>query len=164
MRISKNETIYLSATFIALAAFVGIVNFSLQGTAAQELTSIEYSPSVPENHIVMKQGESKVIPVGLVYPQEKSLRLKVGVTVPHNESFYIATGIDNLPTGISTSFSKKTIELQATQLKGFAERDSNDLTLTASNIAKLGNYQLSVVYYEDDGRASFRYITLEIQK
>lgn len=154
----------ISITILGMIAIVGIMGLN-QGILAENLvgSEIEYSASMSDRQIIMNPGETRVIPINVAYPQEKSLHVKVGVTTQHNESFFIATGIDNLPSGITATLDKKIMDLPATTSKGFAERDTNSLSLSVSKDVKPGLYDLSVVLFEDNGQSSFRYITVEVK-
>jgi|GEM_PF-5929350 hypothetical protein len=159
----KKAKIYYIAV---LAVFVIAGMFGINAISAEKIqvSEIDYSLSIPVRNIVMTANETVVIPVGVSYPQEKSLHIKTGVTVPHNESFFIDTGKDNLPVGISAVLDKRTVDLPALATKGDAIRDTFNLKISVSQNAQPGKHTIAVVVYEDNGQSYSRYINVEVQK
>lgn len=160
---STKKSIYVTAILIAAIASAFGVSHAILPEKPQ-VSEMDYALSIPVGTIVMKTNETRVIPLGVDYPQEKSLHVTAGVTIPHNESLFIETGNSKLPPGISAVLDQKTIDLPTTASTGSAIRDTLNLKISVSPDAQPGKYQLAVLMFEDNGQGSSRYLNLEVQK
>ncbi|MDE2591168.1 MAG: hypothetical protein KGL95_16040 [Patescibacteria group bacterium] len=160
---STKKSVYIAA--ILVVAIVGAFGAShaIQ-TEKPQVTEIDYALSIPTGDIVMKANETRVVPIGVYYPQEKALNATAGVTVPRNEAMFIATGDAKLPSGISAVLDQKEVNLPATASTGSVIRDTLNLKISVSHDTQPGKYRLAVLMFEENGQGSSRYINLEVQK
>ena len=122
--------------------------------------TIDYYANVP-SQITTKSFQIKTIPIQIYAPKDKSLHLKLGVTVPNNDHNFIETGDGKIPFGVWAMLNTNDIYLQATSEKGTAIRDTVQLTVFTYSLTS-GIYKLSVLLYEDDEEGNSRIITIVV--
>lgn len=157
------KLMYITAILVATIVGAFGVSHAIQAEKPQ-ISEMDYALSIPTGDIVMKANETRVIPIGVDYPQEKALHVTAGVTIPRNEAAFISTGDAKLPLGISAALDQKVVDLPATASIGSVIRDTLNLKISISPDAQPGKYQLAVLMFEENGQGSSRYINLEIQK
>jgi hypothetical protein len=123
--------------------------------------TIEYYSNMT-NEITVKPLQTQVIPVQIFAPQDKSLHIKLGVTVPNNEGHFITSGDNKLPFGIFASLDKKEIDLPATSASGTSIRDTAKISIFTLPFLPHGNYRLALMSYHDDGAGYSTYITIRV--
>jgi hypothetical protein len=122
--------------------------------------TIDYYANLP-SQITTKSFQIKTIPIQIYAPKDKSLHLKLGVTVPNNDHNFIERGDGKIPFGVWAMLNTNDIYLQATSEKGTAIRDTVQLTVFTYSLTS-GIYKLSVLLYEDDREANSRIITIVV--
>jgi hypothetical protein len=128
--------------------------------AKRRIVNIDFylEPEKPEqDYIVLKKGETKVIPFNLIAPSEASLHLRLSVV--HE---YVID--EKLPAGLSATLDKSEILLSAQpEREQFAVREKVYLTLTADREMKEGLYELVLQAESSDGRGSGKNIRVQVQ-
>lgn len=159
------KAIYVATALIAAIVISSTLGINAPTTVAQNVHryDIPYYVSLPTSDIIMKPGDTTIIPITVVSQQNMSLDVKAGVTLHGSEHSFISTGKNNLPTGISATFDKNVFDLPSTALKGLAPRDATNLTIVASPNAQPGKYLMSIGLFKDNGESNFRIVTVEIQ-
>lgn len=146
------KSIYLPIiALVVVASTVGITYVYSQpnDTKVTEIETFYTASPIPVD-IIMKPGETQVIPVDIMGPKEKSLNMKVGVTSVGHEPQLVLQDEQILPMGISVALGKKSYDLPATSEQGFAKRDINTITISVGTNTKAGDYPLSFVLYTQD--------------
>lgn len=113
------------------------------------------------SQITLKPLQIQTIPVQIYASQDKSLHVKLGLTVPNKESNFIATGNGNIPFGIFVMLNKNEINLPATSENGTAVRGTVQLTVFTYPFTS-GTYKIAVLLYKDTGEANSRYLTIKV--
>lgn len=159
------KVVYVTTALLAVIAISSIMGINAPTTVAQNLHryDITYYVSLPTSDIVMKPGDVKIIPVTIFSQQDVPLNVKAGITLHGSEHSFVSTGMNKLPNGISATLDKNVFDLSPTTLKGYAPRDTTNLTIVASQNVQPGKYSVSVGLFKDNGESNFRIITLEIQ-
>lgn len=136
-------------------------NTSLQSLGSQQAQAqqpqsikVPFTLHVPNNHIVLKAGQSTIIPID-IYATPRALQAKLSVTLLNDHLNLIHGKQAKLPLGISATLDKNAINLpKLTETgTGISKRDNANLTLSVSQNTKSGMYNLTVVMFEADGRA-----------
>lgn len=159
-----------------VAVLVGGFLVKDQLTTASETptTLIDYHVDVPpglDDPIVMKKGETRVIPLSVMAPREKPLNVKVGVVAEGEEVTFSAVGLDKLPLGLSATLDKRNISLpaEAQAGNGFpAKRDTILLTLTAGSDMQSGVHSIVVMLVQElengDRTESGKYLRIDVRE
>lgn len=128
MNIKNRKQTYLTIGILAaVAAVLGGAVINQQQIAANEITTtlIDYTVDLPPglpDPIVMKKGQTRVIPLTIMAPIEKPLNVKVGVVAEGEEAAFTGIGQENLPIGISATIDKREVNLPAQAGQGLANR------------------------------------------
>lgn len=171
MNIKNRKIVYLSVAIVlsVAAAVSGFVAYQQLVTASEiPISIIDFSVQLPENNVVMKKGETRVITADVLAPREKPLNIKVGIVEADKESVFEITGRQILPEGILATVDKASVSLPAEATKGIAKRGQLTITLTTLPETKAGFYSLSIVAFSDTldtgkASASGAYLTVEVQ-
>jgi hypothetical protein len=154
---------------IIVSAAAGLLVSTVQTTKASTLLdkSINFSVgNLPDSPIIMKKGETRIIPFTVMSLGQEPLNLKITATERGKEGIALASQKEMLPQGISAVVSKTSENLPAGTQTGIIDRDTVNLTISVDPMAKDGTYHLSVVLSQDDdtGRLlSFGYVTVQVQ-
>ena len=155
--------------FVAIVAAIGVVSSGLVLYAPQTVADLsldnptDFSAQI-EDPIVMKKGETKIIPVDIFAPNEKSLDLKIGLVEFGQESAFQQYGEEKLPDGISASVNKKLEKLEAGTEKGIDKRDTILVSITTSPTIKTGTYTLGLTLVRSDGAFVTQYFRVSVQE
>ncbi|MFZ1077523.1 MAG: hypothetical protein WAN47_08885 [Nitrosotalea sp.] len=144
-----------------------VQNFFGQKADAQQPASqkIPFALNVPDRNIVLKAGQSTVIPVG-IFASPDALQAKIGVTLMNDHLGLIHGGQASLPAGISATLDKTVVNLPSLGTSGITitKRDTTNLSISVSQDTKPGMYLLTIVMFEGDGKASGIPLNLEVQQ
>ncbi|MBI5146454.1 MAG: hypothetical protein HZA84_04465 [Thaumarchaeota archaeon] len=175
---TRKKVIYIGLV-IAIVASVSIGMSVLNQTpqaiaipAAEQkepmTTEVDFSAEIQDEPILVKKGQSVIIPVDIYAPNEKSMNFKVGTTEVGQEATFALTDKAKLPDKISAKLDKKDIHLIANTEKGLAKRDQINLTLDVDPNAKTGLQTMSFILSLDRGNGnisqSIEYFQVNVQE
>jgi hypothetical protein len=152
MKNNTLKTTILLSVIVASITTVFLVVNTTQTSANQTIPNVvDFSAFVNEDPIIIKKGETRIIPVEIKGLVENTLDVKIGVVKEEAIDEFEGTGTEKLPDGISASFGRKSIQILAGKESGLATRDTVLLTLSTSKDIKPGDYTLWIILHKDLG-------------
>jgi hypothetical protein len=134
------------------------------------IVGIDFGVETPqEDPIMMKKGETKIIPLNIMAPRDKPLNLKVGVVGENDDTLFILTGQQKLPAGISVILDKNNVNLPVETVPSNLPRDQIQMTLSVSPSIKTGLHTLGIVLVTDDQGTGHpasvtKYLRIQVQE